>query len=40
VTRHDASWLADVVDAIDAIKGHLSRGDLDDGLVYDAVRSG
>jgi len=38
VTRHDASWLADVVDAIDAIKGHLSRGDLDDGLVYDAVR--
>ncbi|MFZ6003127.1 MAG: DUF86 domain-containing protein [Actinomycetota bacterium] len=38
MTRHDASWLADVVDAIDAIKGHLSRGDLDDGLVYDAVR--
>jgi uncharacterized protein with HEPN domain len=38
VTRHDASWLADIVDAIDAIKGHLRLGDLDDGLVYDAVR--
>jgi uncharacterized protein with HEPN domain len=38
VSRHDASRLSDVVEAIEAITAHLSRGDLDDGLVYDAVR--
>ena len=30
--------LRDVVDAIAAIESHLSRGDLRDGLIYDAVR--
>lgn len=38
MSRHDASRLSDVVEAVEAIKAHLSRGDLDDGLVYDAVR--
>ena len=35
MSRHDASRLADV---IEASKDHLTRGDLNDGLVYDAVR--
>ena len=38
MTRHDASRLADVVDAIEAIRDHLTKGDLSNGLVYDAVR--
>ena len=37
MTRHDASRLADV-EAIEAIRDHLTKGDLTDGLVYDAVR--
>jgi uncharacterized protein with HEPN domain len=27
-----------VIEAIEAIRGHLLRGDLEDGLVFDAVR--
>lgn len=38
MTRRDDARLQDIVDAIDAIRSHLSRGDLHDGLVYDAVR--
>jgi len=38
MTRRDAERLADVLDALAAIKGHLQRGTLDDGLVFDAVR--
>lgn len=38
MTRQDDARLEDVVEAIEAIKGHLTRGTLDDGLVYDAVR--
>jgi hypothetical protein len=30
--------LSDVVEAIEAIRSHLNKGDLNDGLVYDAVR--
>ena len=30
--------LADIQAAIDAIRSHLQRGDLSDGLVFDAVR--
>lgn len=30
--------LADIQAAIDAIRSHLRRGDLSDGLVFDAVR--
>lgn len=37
MSRHDEARLADVVEAIDAIRNHLTRGDLHDGLVYDAV---
>lgn len=38
MSRQDASRLRDIVEAVDAIRSHLRRGDLDDGLVYDAVR--
>ena len=38
MSRHDGARLRDIVDAIEAIRSHLERGDLRDGLVYDAVR--
>ena len=38
MTRRDDERLADVVASADAIASHLGRGDLDDGLVFDAVR--
>ena len=38
MSRHDTSRHSDVVDAINAIRAHLTRGSLSDGLVYDAVR--
>ena len=38
MTRRDGERLADIVDAITAIHSHLSRGDLSDGLIFDAVR--
>jgi uncharacterized protein with HEPN domain len=38
VSRRDAPRLGDIVEAIEAIKDHLTKGDIDDGLVYDAVR--
>ena len=37
-SRHDEERLADIVDAIAAISSHLTRGDLSDGLIFDAVR--
>jgi hypothetical protein len=36
--RHDDERLADIVDAMTAIRSHLTRGDLSDGLVFDSVR--
>ncbi|MDH2902503.1 MAG: DUF86 domain-containing protein, partial [Actinomycetota bacterium] len=36
--RHDEERLADIVDAITAIRSHLTRGDLSDGLIFDAIR--
>jgi uncharacterized protein with HEPN domain len=36
--RTDAQRLADVTTAAAAIHAHLGRGDLDDPLVFDAVR--
>jgi uncharacterized protein with HEPN domain len=30
--------LADIQAAIDAIRAHMQRGDLSDGLIFDAVR--
>jgi uncharacterized protein with HEPN domain len=38
VTRRDRERLDDVLAAIAAIRAHLTRGGLDDGLVLDAVR--
>lgn len=38
MTYRDAQRLADVLAAIDAIRSHLERGELTDGLVFDAVR--
>lgn len=38
MSRRDDARLGDIVEALDAIRGHLTRGDLHDGLVYDAVR--
>ena len=36
--RYDAQRLSDIDTAITAIRAHLLRGDLSDGLVFDAVR--
>jgi uncharacterized protein with HEPN domain len=38
LTSSDRQRLADIQAAIDAIGSHLQRGDLSDGLVFDAVR--
>ena len=38
MSRRDDEWLADILDAIEAIGSYLKRGPLDDGLVFDAVR--
>ena len=38
MSRHDEARLQDIIEAVDAIQSHLSRGDLRDGMVYDAVR--
>lgn len=38
MSREDRECLADILAAIDAIRAHLRRGDLSDGLVFDAVR--
>ena len=38
MTYRDWQRLADIQAAIDAIRSHLQRGDLSDGLVFDAVR--
>ena len=36
--RYDDQRLTDIEDAVTAIRAHLTRGDLSDGLVFDAVR--
>jgi uncharacterized protein with HEPN domain len=38
VNRDDRQRLADILAAAAAISEHTQRGDLDDGLVFDAVR--
>lgn len=38
MTRYDQQRLSDIVSAITAIREHLRRGDLSDGMVFDAVR--
>ena len=39
MSRPDVTRLTDIIEANAAIRGHLTRGDLSDGLVYDAVRA-
>jgi uncharacterized protein with HEPN domain len=39
VTRHDIQRIDDVLAAIAAIQSHIARGDISDGLVFDAVRA-
>jgi uncharacterized protein with HEPN domain len=38
VTRFRRQRLLDVAAALDAIDAHVARGDVSDGLVFDAVR--
>lgn len=38
MSRRDRQRLEDILAAIDMIATHLQRGDLHDGLVFDAVR--
>lgn len=38
MSRRDAERLQDILEAIEAIRGHVARGDLTDGLIFDAVR--
>ena len=38
MSRLDGPRVADIIEAIVAVQAHLDRGDLSDGLVYDAVR--
>jgi uncharacterized protein with HEPN domain len=38
LSRRDVQRLDDVLVAIAAIRGHMIRGGLDDGMVFDAVR--
>jgi uncharacterized protein with HEPN domain len=38
VTRDDRQRLEDILAAIDAINMHLERGELSDGLIFDAMR--
>ena len=38
MSRRDEARLSDIIDAIAAIRSHLSKGDLHEGMVYDAVR--
>ena len=36
--RYDDQRLSDIEPAVAAIRDHLARGDLSDGLIFDAVR--
>jgi uncharacterized protein with HEPN domain len=38
VSYRERQRLADIQAAIDAIRSHLQRGDLSDGLIFDALR--
>jgi uncharacterized protein with HEPN domain len=38
VSYRDRQRIGDIQSAIDAIRAHLNRGQLSDGLVFDAVR--
>lgn len=38
MSRRDAERLGDILAAVDAITAHLQRGEITDGLIFDAVR--
>jgi uncharacterized protein with HEPN domain len=38
LSRFDDQRIEDILAAIDAVRGHMERGDLGDGLIFDAVR--
>ena len=38
MSRRDRERLQDILEAIEAINSHVARGDLSDGLIFDAVR--
>jgi uncharacterized protein with HEPN domain len=38
MSRDDAARLRDILGSVTAIRQHLERGDITDGLVFDAVR--
>ena len=38
MSRHDGEWLSGIVDAIAAIRKYQQRGDISDGLIFDAIR--
>jgi uncharacterized protein with HEPN domain len=38
VTHRERERLADILAAIEAIRSHVARGELVDGLIFDAVR--
>lgn len=38
MSRRDPERRQDILDAIEAINSHVARGDLSDGLIFDAVR--
>ena len=38
MSRRDRQRLDDILAAVEAIRAHLTRGDLGDGLIFDAVR--
>jgi len=38
VNRYDGEWLSDILSAIAAIREYQHRGDLSDGLIFDAIR--
>ena len=39
MSRYDRQRIDDITAAVEAIRAHLRRGDLTDGLVFDAVRA-
>lgn len=38
MTRGDKQRLLDIVAALEAIKSHLDRGNISDGLIFDTIR--
>lgn len=38
MSYRDADGITDILDAVSAIRSHVLRGGLDDGMVFDAVR--